>query len=113
MKLNQPCVGTSAAPSSDVLGQPRNKDMRRAIAVLLTILVMADLGLAEETTFTGVKLADAKGKQADAHLLFMLRPVTAAAHHTDFDRSFRPFDLVVAGFVGATVRDRRVIPDCT
>src|SRR5438132_14155828 len=69
MKLNQPCVGTSAAPSSDVLGQPRNKDMRRAIAVLLTILVMADLGLAGETTFTGVKLAHAQGKQADAQLL--------------------------------------------
>ena len=48
MKLNQPCVGTSAARSSDVLGQPRNKDMRRAIAVLLTILVMADLGLKKQ-----------------------------------------------------------------
>src|SRR5438445_12987981 len=92
MKLNQPCVGTSAAPSSDVLGQPRNKDMRRAIAVLLTILVMADLGLAEETTFTGVKLADAKGKQADAHLLFSDAYKNVVVRVADRDFVTIPYD---------------------
>jgi hypothetical protein len=37
--------------------------MQRIIAVLLTIFVVINLGLAEETAFRGVKLADAKGKQ--------------------------------------------------
>ena len=92
MKLNQPCVGTSAAPSSDVLGQPRNKDMRRAIAVLLTILVLAYLGLAEDTTFTRVKLADAKGKQADAHLLFSDAYKNVVVRVADRDFVTIPYD---------------------
>jgi hypothetical protein len=44
--------------------------MKRIIAVLLTALVMGNLSIAEETAFNGVKLADAKGKQADARLIF-------------------------------------------
>lgn len=92
MKLNQLCVGTSAVRNSDVLGQPRNKDMRRAIAVLLTILVMANLGLAEETTFTGVKLADAKGKQSDAHLLFSDANKNVVVRVADRDFVRIPYD---------------------
>jgi hypothetical protein len=92
MKLSQLCVGTSAARNSDVLGQPRNKDMRRAIAILLTILVMANLGLAEETTFTGVKLADAKGKQADAHLLFSDTNKNVVVRVADRDFVTIPYD---------------------
>ncbi len=44
--------------------------MKRIIAVLLTALVLGNLSMAEETAFNGVKLADAKGKQADARLIF-------------------------------------------
>ncbi len=44
--------------------------MKSAVAVLLTVLTVANLGIAEETAFNGVKLADAKGKQADARLIF-------------------------------------------
>ena len=44
--------------------------MKSTIAVLLTVLAVANLGIAEETAFSGVKLADAKGKQADARLIF-------------------------------------------
>jgi len=44
--------------------------MKRIIAVLLTALVLGNLTIAEETAFNGVKLADAKGKQADARLIF-------------------------------------------
>lgn len=44
--------------------------MKRIIAVLLTTLVLGNLSFAEDTVFNGVKLADAKGKQADARLIF-------------------------------------------
>src|SRR5262249_23565342 len=44
--------------------------MKQAISVLLTLLVALSLCSAEETAFNGVKLADAKGKQADARLIF-------------------------------------------
>jgi len=44
--------------------------MKRISAVLLTALVLGNLSMAEETAFNGVKLADAKGKQADARLIF-------------------------------------------
>jgi hypothetical protein len=44
--------------------------MKRIIAVLLTTLVLGNLSIAEETAFNRVKLADAKGKQADARLIF-------------------------------------------
>jgi hypothetical protein len=44
--------------------------VKRIIAVLLTTLVLGNLGIAEETSFSRVKLTDAKGKQADALLMF-------------------------------------------
>ena len=43
--------------------------MKRIIAVLLTVFVVINLSFAE-TAFRGVNLADAKGKQADARLIF-------------------------------------------
>lgn len=48
----------------------RSKRMTRIVSVLLVALVTANLSAAEETAFNGVKLADAKGKQADARLIF-------------------------------------------
>jgi hypothetical protein len=44
--------------------------MKRIVGVLLIVLAAINFGIAEETAFTGVKLADAKGKQADARLIF-------------------------------------------
>jgi hypothetical protein len=44
--------------------------MKRIIALLLTALVLGNLSIAEETAFNRVKLADAKGKQTDARLIF-------------------------------------------
>src|SRR5215813_7442148 len=44
--------------------------MKTVTAVLLLALTLSNLGFAEETAFNGVKLADAKGKQADARLIF-------------------------------------------
>jgi hypothetical protein len=46
------------------------KHVQRIIAVLLMTLAVINLSLSEETAFRGVKLADAKGKQADASLIF-------------------------------------------
>jgi len=43
--------------------------VKRIIAVLLTVFVVINLSFAE-TAFRGVNLADAKGKQADARLIF-------------------------------------------
>jgi len=53
-----------------ISGKEREETMKSAVAVLLTVLTVANLGIAEETAFNGVKLADAKGKQADARLIF-------------------------------------------
>ena len=43
--------------------------MRKIICALLASLVLGNLSFAEETAFN-VKLADAKGKQAEARLIF-------------------------------------------
>ncbi len=44
--------------------------MKKIISVLLMTFMVTSLCLAEEQAFRGVKLADAKGKQADASLIF-------------------------------------------
>jgi hypothetical protein len=44
--------------------------MKKAISTFLVLTVLSGLTLGEETAFNGVKLADAKGKQADARLIF-------------------------------------------
>ncbi len=44
--------------------------MKKKIAVVFLLFATLNLSLAEETAFRGVKLADAKGKQSDASLIF-------------------------------------------
>ena len=44
--------------------------MKRVISVLLIAFVVSNVTMAEETAFSRVKLADAKGKPADARLIF-------------------------------------------
>jgi hypothetical protein len=60
--------------------------MRRFIATLLIVMLGVNLGLAEEVAFRGVKLADAKGKQTDASLIFSdeLKNVTVRVADRDF-----------------------------
>jgi hypothetical protein len=43
---------------------------KRIVCTFLVVLLSANVGVAEETAFRGVKLADAKGKQAEASLIF-------------------------------------------
>lgn len=44
--------------------------MKRFIAVCLVIFTLLSLSVAEQTTFRGVKVVDARNKQADANLVF-------------------------------------------
>jgi len=44
--------------------------MKKTISTLLILTVLGALSFGEETAFNGVKLADAKGKQAEARLIF-------------------------------------------
>jgi hypothetical protein len=66
--------------------------MKRAIAVLLTLLATLNLSLAEETAFRGVKLADAKGKQADASLIFSDNNKNVVVRVADRDFVAIPYD---------------------
>jgi hypothetical protein len=60
--------------------------MRGVIATLLMVILGVNLGLAEEAAFRGVKLADAKGKQTNASLIFSddLKNVTVRVADRDF-----------------------------
>ena len=44
--------------------------MKKVISTLLVLTALSGFSLGEETAFNGVKLADAKGKQAEARLVF-------------------------------------------
>lgn len=65
--------------------------MKRIIAVFLTALVSANLSFAEETSFN-VKLADAKGKQAEALLKFSDDNKNVTVHVADRDLLAIPYD---------------------
>jgi hypothetical protein len=68
--------------------------MKRMIAVLLVLLVTVNLGVAEEAAFRGVKLADAKGKQADASLIFSDNNKNVAVRVADRDFVTIPYDQI-------------------
>src|SRR5215475_16116343 len=70
----------------------KEKQVKRTSAVLLIALVMANLSLAEETAFNGVKLADAKGKQADARLIFSDNNRNVVVRVADRDFVTIPYD---------------------
>ena len=66
--------------------------MRRIISVFLVIFAVINLSLAEETAFRGVKLADAKGKQADASLIFSDNNKNVVVRVADRDFVTVPYD---------------------
>ena len=59
--------------------------MLKRISVLLTIFALSTLSFAEENSFRGVKLADARGKQADASLIFSDNNKTVIVRVADRD----------------------------
>jgi hypothetical protein len=69
-----------------------SKHMKRIISVLLMAFLAINLCLAEETAFRGVKLADAKGKQADASLLFSDNNKNLVVRVVDRDFVTIPYD---------------------
>lgn len=66
----------------------------RVIAAVLSIFMAANLGVAEETAFRGVKLADAKGKQSDASLIFSDEHKTVSVRVADRDFVTIPYDQI-------------------
>ncbi len=68
--------------------------MKRIISFLLIILVVVNLSLAEEVAFRGVKLADAKGKQADASLIFSDNNKNVVVRVADRDFVTMPYDQI-------------------
>jgi hypothetical protein len=66
--------------------------MKRIVAVFLLICAVVNLSLAEETAFRGVKLADAKGKQADASLVFSDNDKNVVVRIADRDSVTIPYD---------------------
>lgn len=74
-------------PSKD----SRNR-MARIVSVLLMALMAANVSVAEETAFSGVKLADAKGKQADARLIFSDNNKNMVVRVADRDFVTVPYD---------------------
>jgi hypothetical protein len=66
--------------------------MKRLTAVLLTTFALINLSLADETLFEDVKLADARGKQADATLLFSDNNKNLVVRVADRDVVTVPYD---------------------
>jgi len=66
--------------------------MKRMISVLLVIFAMSSLSFAQDTNFRGVKLADAKGKQVDAHLIFSDTNQDVVVRVADRDFLTIPYD---------------------
>src|SRR5713101_6330906 len=67
---NQSCRGASTARAGHFCRSIGSTHVKRVISVLLIAFVVSNVTMAEETAFSRVKLADAKGKQADARLIF-------------------------------------------
>jgi hypothetical protein len=68
--------------------------MKRIVPFLLVIFVTINLSLAEETAFRGVKLADAKGKQSDASLIFSDSNKNVVVRVADRDFVTMPYDQI-------------------
>src|SRR5258707_7897788 len=68
--------------------------MKRIISAFLMTCVAINLSLAEEAAFRGVKLADAKGKQADASLIFSDNNKDVIVRVADRDFVTIPYDQI-------------------
>jgi len=71
--------------------QDRGKPITRIVSLLLMALLTSHVS-AEETAFNGVKLADAKGKQADARLIFSDTNKDLIVRVADHDFVTVPYD---------------------
>jgi hypothetical protein len=68
--------------------------VKRIVGVFLLICAVVNLSQAEETAFRGVKLADAKGKQSDASLVFSDNNKNVVVRVADHDFTTIPYDQI-------------------
>jgi len=66
--------------------------IKKTLSVLLATLAIGSLSFADDTNFRGVKLADAKGKQADANLIFRDSSKDLVVRVADRDVVTIPYD---------------------
>ena len=66
--------------------------MKKIISVLLLLFAVYSLSFGEEADFRGVKLADAKGKQVDARLIFSDNNKSVVVRVADRDFVTIPYD---------------------
>ncbi len=59
--------------------------MKRIMAVSLMIFTLLSVSVAEEYNFRGVKVVDARNKQADANLIFSDTNKTVIVRVADYD----------------------------
>src|ERR1039457_3375824 len=76
----------------DTFLERRNSTMKRIVSALLVTLAIFGQSFAEQTAFRGVKVADAKGKQADASLIFSGNNKTIIVRVADRDFVTVPYD---------------------
>jgi len=66
--------------------------MKKFVSLILALSISIGVSLADETAFRGVKLADAKGKQADCSLIFSDNNKNLVVHMADRDLVTIPYD---------------------
>jgi hypothetical protein len=66
--------------------------MKKAISIVAMLMLMSCSGYAEETSFNGCKLADAKGKQTDARLIFSDNDKNVVVRMSDRDLLTIPYE---------------------
>jgi len=66
--------------------------MKKGISIAAVLILMTCFGYAEETSFNGCKLADAKGKQTDARLIFSDNNKNVVIRMSDRDLLTIPYD---------------------
>src|SRR3984893_4776238 len=91
---NQSCRGASAARAGHFCRSIGNTHVKRVISVLLIAFVVSNVTRAEETAFSRVKVADAKGKQADARLIFSDNNKNVVVRVADRDFVTVPYDQI-------------------
>ena len=89
-----PLVPPVSTQAGELLRNHRREEatMKTLAVVLLTIFTFINLSLAEETSFQNLKLADAKGKQTDATLLFSDSNKNLTVRVADRDFVTIPYD---------------------
>jgi len=84
----------SRRPSGSRPGGSGGKTVNKSLVAILAALALAFPGFADETVFRTVKLADAKGKQTDAALVFSDENKDVVVRVADRDIATIPYDKI-------------------